>query len=250
LSDLTRGSNTAFFAGDEMNKKILPFDTETTGFPNWNIPSDDASQPHIVQLSGVVADAETGQIEEVFDFIIKPDGWEITPEMTEIHGITQAHAEAVGIPEKQALQSFIEIWLRSGADRLAFNRTFDQRIIRIALMRFIPEMLNAWAEKDDFYDSMFLVKKYMKSGRNPKLSEAYQYYFGRPLEGAHNALVDAKACLELFMEVKRRGGVPNTAPVGRSPKKRQAAQKISPADYQVKSEEKTEPAQKDEKAPF
>nr|WP_299241463.1 hypothetical protein [uncultured Halomonas sp.] len=40
---------------------ILFFDTETTGLPDWKVPSDSEHQPHLVQLAAVLADDDARQ---------------------------------------------------------------------------------------------------------------------------------------------------------------------------------------------
>ena len=215
------------FNGDDM-KTILAFDTETTGLPNWKIPSDDTSQPHLVQLSGLICDAITGQELKIFDEIIKPDGWIITDENAAIHGITHERAMDEGKPESEVVGEFISIWQASGASRVAHNRTFDQRIIRIALKRYFPETQADWAVKDDFEDTMYLAKSDMQVGKNPKLIEAYQHYFGKGFEGAHNSLNDARACKEIYIAIK------NKAPA--------KPQQLGPGDFKAVEPKKAAPA--------
>uniref|UniRef100_UPI0035C670C3 exonuclease domain-containing protein n=1 Tax=Serratia quinivorans TaxID=137545 RepID=UPI0035C670C3 len=79
-------------------KTIFTYDTETTGLPNWKVPSDSPEQPHLVQLAGVLSNAETGEEIQSMNVIIKPDGWEIPEEVTAVHGITTEYALEHGIP--------------------------------------------------------------------------------------------------------------------------------------------------------
>jgi DNA polymerase III epsilon subunit-like protein len=41
----------------------------------------------------------------------------------------------------------------------------------------------------------------------PKLSECIDFLFAERLEGAHDALVDARACSRIYFELQRRKGL-------------------------------------------
>ncbi len=187
-----------------MNLALI-FDVETTGFPEWQEPSDSPKQPHIVQLAALLVDLDERKVIQSIDLIVKPDGWEIPKEVSDIHGITQEIAEEVGIPEIVAVDTFLKLW--NGCKRIAHNRTFDQRIIRIACKRFFNEDIQeAWADKDDFDCTMLMAKPVMelpfpsgKAGiKQPNLAEAYKFFTGEELKNAHSALADAKACMEVY----------------------------------------------------
>lgn len=195
---------------------ILFYDTETTGLPEWKKPSGSEVQPHIVQLAAVLINADTREEVSSINLIVKPDGWEISQEMTDIHGITQAEAMDVGIDEDRVLSVFLELWaLRQ---RVAHNRTFDQRIIRIALKRHCDERVqDLWAEKDTHKCTMLMAKPIMqmppkgKYGyKSPKLEEAYEHFTGKKLENAHDAMADVQACIDVYWGIKdheQKGGL-------------------------------------------
>lgn len=115
-----------------MSELICVFDTETTGFPNWKIPSDDPSQPHLVDICILAYDAN-GALVDSFEAMVRPDGWVIPAEVTAIHGITNEMAMDLGIPESEALDGFMAIHDRSGL-RVAHN-IIDDRIMRIAIVK-------------------------------------------------------------------------------------------------------------------
>jgi DNA polymerase III subunit epsilon len=193
-----------------MNKKesnmktILSYDTETTGLPDWKIPSDSPEQPHLVQLAAVLANAETGEEIQSINVIIKPDGWEIQEEVTEIHGITTEYALKHGVAEVDAVNMLLAI--AGDSERNAYNKTFDQRIIRIALKRyddFNEEQIEKWAIKDDHHCSMRMAQKEL-GGKNPKLSVAYKAICGKDLVNAHSAMADTKAAQEIFLMLNSR----------------------------------------------
>lgn len=188
-------------------RHVIFYDTETTGLPNWKSPSESENQPHLVQVAAIVADSTSREIVSELDVIVRPDGWEIPSESTEIHGITNERALDEGLPERQVM---LELYAFSANRmRVAHNRTFDQRLIRIALKRYQPDLCEEWGRKDNHECTMLLAKPIMQlppkgqyGWKSPTLAEAYKYFTGKELEGAHNAMVDAKACMEVYWAIK------------------------------------------------
>ena len=131
--------------------------------------------------------------------IIKPDGWVIPQETIDVHGITNEYALEVGIPEKEAIQMLLDLQNSYlGCERVAYNKTFDQRIIRIGLKRFFEEEVQAkWAIKDDHHCAMRMAQKVM-GGKSPKLADSYKHFTGEEMKNAHNALADAQGCLDVY----------------------------------------------------
>ena len=113
---------------------ILFFDTETTGLPDFKARSDEPTQPHLVQLALVLHGDDGAEIRGKA-WIVKPDGWTITPELTAIHGISHERAMDEGIPEDEVMENYIQAQNRSTL-RVAHNESFDRRIMRIAMLRY------------------------------------------------------------------------------------------------------------------
>ena len=103
----------------------LFYDTETTGLPDFKAPSEADHQPHIVQLAALLVDLDTRQTIQSMDVIVRPDGWTIPDEVAAVHGISTEHAAEVGIPERTAVQMFMELW--SGRKRVAHNAEITGR---------------------------------------------------------------------------------------------------------------------------
>lgn len=198
---------------------ILCYDTETTGLPLWSSPSDHPDQPHLMQLAACLVDVATREVVQSLDVIIRPNGWSIPEEVVAVHGITTEMASDIGVREETALQLFMQLWRER--PRLGHNEPFDMRIIRIAMKRYMTTEL---FEKvgDDWKTcpaectqrlstpivALPLTEKMKRAGRHhhktAKLSEAYEHFFGEPLVGAHSAMVDVKACLDIFWKIKDR----------------------------------------------
>lgn len=190
---------------------LLFFDTETTGLPVWKEPSESEGQPHIVQLAAALVCPLERDVIQYFDVIVKPDNWEISEEMTAIHGISQEFATLHGVPEQTAVEMFMALQNSVRLPtRVAHNKVFDERIIRIALKRYFQEEL-----ADIFHDqnktsicTMRMGKPILglkdKAGKpkNPSLSECYKYFFDREIEGAHNAMVDVRATIDIYFAMR------------------------------------------------
>lgn len=195
-----------------MKLKIMVFDVETNGLPLWQEPSVHPGQPHIVEYSAMLADAETHQ-ELGFDYLmIRPEGWTIPPELTKIHGISEERALAEGVPERLAVNAYMAMVQK--ADRIcAFGIDFDTRIMRIAMLRcgmtkeHVNELTASKTRVCLMRQATPLCKlppteKMMAAGRKkwktPTLTEAVKELLGEDLEGAHDSRVDVLATMRVF----------------------------------------------------
>jgi DNA polymerase-3 subunit epsilon len=201
---------------------ILFFDTETTGLPDFKARSSDPAQPHLVQLA-LVTVSDDGAETQAASLIVRPDGWTIPPAMTAIHGISHERAMDEGVPETAAVTAFM---MAQGAAllRVAHNESFDRRIMRIAMTRAgIQRDMIEFIEGRESFCTCNAAKPILNlppSGKMkavgfngpkpPKLAECIQFFFGEDLAGAHDALVDTRACARIYFRI--RNGATN-APV-------------------------------------
>lgn len=195
------------------NNLLCFYDTETTGLPLFKQPSTDPSQPHLVDVAALLYDAE-GNLVDSFEAIIKPDGWVIPEQAASVHGITTEMANDLGIPESEALEGFMAIHEKAGI-RVAHNQAFDDRIMRIALLRFMnEEAADAYRGAAGFCTMKAsrdivkipptdrMVRAGFKHYKNPTLAEAYKFFTGNELEGAHRAKADAEGCARVYFALE------------------------------------------------
>lgn len=193
------------------------FDTETTGLPQFRQPSEHPCQPHLVEIAALLY-SDDGTLVDSFDAIIKPEGWVSEPLALAAHGITHEMAMDLGIPERDALDRYMEFHAR--VDLLgAHNRQFDDRILRIALKRYRPELAEAHQRAPGFCTcdaSTDIVNlpptaKMLAAGfrkpKKPNVAEALKYFTGDDHQGAHRARADAEACARIYFAIKAREAV-------------------------------------------
>ena len=86
---------------------FLVFDTETTGLPqNYRAPLTDFNNwPRMVQIAWQIHDVK-GDLVEVKNYIIKPEGFSIPFNSEKIHGISTKMALEKGISLREVLVHF------------------------------------------------------------------------------------------------------------------------------------------------
>ncbi|MDR2131492.1 MAG: 3'-5' exonuclease [Odoribacteraceae bacterium] len=185
----------------------LFFDTETTGLPkSWKAPVTDLDNwPRLVQLAFLVYD-EKGNKLSGGDFIIKPEGFTIPREASNVHGITTERAMQEGQSLALVLQQF-DALIRSASYLVAHNIAFDEKIVGAELLR--NGMSNTLAGKKKLCTmestTDFCAIKGPYGNKWPKLSELYYKLFYSGFTEAHNASADIQATARCFWELKQRG---------------------------------------------
>ena len=184
----------------------LFFDTETTGVPrNYKAPpSDLLNWPRVVQLGWVVTDQQ-GQELKATNHIIRPDGFMIPEVVSRIHGITTEMAMRDGVDLKVALNEIAADM--SAADKLfAHNMSFDENILGAEFLR--AGRANVVLQKpractmQGSTDFCAIVGNY--GYKWPKLQELHKELFGYLFKGDHDALVDVRACVRCYLELRKR----------------------------------------------
>ena len=186
---------------------ILFFDTETTGLPkNWKAPVTDLDNwPRLVQLAYLVYDFD-GNLIHSCNEIIKPDGFLIPTEASNVHGITTETASQRGTDINDVFELFL-IHLKRSKMIVAHNMAFDEKIIGSELIRLGYE--NVIVAKEKICTMLKTVDLCKIEGpygyKWPKLEELHRYLFNHDFEGAHDALADIQATAKCFWELKNRG---------------------------------------------
>lgn len=186
------------------------FDTETTGLPrSWNAPLEDLGNwPRMVQLAWIVADESGTPLREV-SRIIRPDGFTIPADASNVHGITTALALERGIPLSDALAE-AALAMSSACQLVAHNIAFDEKVLSAEFLRLgLPDPLARFRRRDrrctmrESTDWCGIPGRY--GPKYPNLTELHLRLFGKPFEGAHDALADVRACEAAFYELRKRG---------------------------------------------
>ena len=194
---------------------IFVLDVETTGLVLRGTPSDDPKQPHIVQFAGLLVDRDTQEEVEAVNVLVRPDGWQIPPETTAIHGISHVKALARGIPEKDVVDHFCR--MQNMAElTVAHNLDFDALIMRIAMLRYGSSRSDADERAGrpsactmklsvnilNLPPTERMLAVGLRVPKAPKLTECMQHFFNEEHEGAHDALADARACSRVFFRLQ------------------------------------------------
>lgn len=172
---------------------FLAIDTETTGFPRSGEYAQDG-QARVCQLGMSLFTGDNKTIMEV-SFFLRPDNWSISEGAFKVHGFTDEYCQAKGVHQKSMMAIYRH--LSKKADLIiAHNKMFDARMMEIEEYHYdkIPHMeLKPWfCTQQENYNLK-------PQGRGPSLAYAYKHFTGNELDGAHDALVDAKACRSIFM---------------------------------------------------
>jgi DNA polymerase III subunit epsilon len=189
------------------NNIYLFFDTETTGLPqNWKAPvSDTNNWPRIVQIAWILSSQENGQLESK-DFIIKPEGFSIPIESSDVHGITTEQAYEEGKDLLDVLDEFDRDLDKSNR-LVAHNISFDEKVLGAEFIRkgvendfFAKRRLCTMQKSTDYCK---LPGRY--GYKWPTLSELHNVLFGKDFEDAHNAMGDVIATENCFWKLKDLG---------------------------------------------
>lgn len=173
------------------SRPICFFDLETTGLQ--------ITKDRIVQIAIVKWNPDGS--EENRNFIVNP-GIPIPEEITKIHGITNEMAKAAPKLEDIA-QDLIEFF--GDSDLAGYNSNkFD--------IPFMVEEFYRIGKPIDMANRNFIdVQNIFHKMEQRTLIAAYQFYCGKTMENAHNALYDTQVTLEVFKaQIDRYKELPDT----------------------------------------
>ena len=192
---------------------ILFFDTETTGIPAYSLAPDDECQPHIVQLAAIMTE-DDGTERGSFNLIVDPP-IDIPEQASDVHGITKEITSRSGVTPVAAIALFG--LFASRCDRIvAHNLKFDLALIETARLRckrsiILPFYRICTMDLATPILNLAPTDRMVKAGFNkpkpPKLEECIRHFYDEDLNGAHDALVDVRACARVYFELVSMGAV-------------------------------------------
>ena len=204
-------------------KTLLFIDTETSCFASeigvnmYNRPcvneNGEVVYPHISQISWIIT-SKTGKEIVKRDFIILPEGYEISKNATSVHGITNEIAHKKGI----SIRFVIDVLKQDIEENKCYkicghNVKFDIHSVEAECLRLgytdLFEALVNFHYEDTCGNSkiMHYVGGRDSRGRikKPKLIELYTKLFNEGFEGAHDSMADIEATKKCYFECVKLG---------------------------------------------
>ena len=188
--------------------KIVFVDVETTGLPdrdsygNYVTPRKKAAYDNarLLSLSYMITDYTGNSIMDPKELFVKPYGFTIPEEISELTGITTENANERGRHLNSVVTEF-EIDIRKHAVTyfISHNVEFDKKIVMNSALRrhWIKDSLLLHMEDEMRYKcTSKLIKS--KLGRYMELSEAVKDILKEEPAGLHTALQDMKYCKKLY----------------------------------------------------
>lgn len=190
--------------------KILFFDTETTGLPDFKQPSSAHHQPHVIQAAALLTDSRGNELREWNTLIKTSEDATMHPLAYRAHGISLQKANDEGIEMEEAWRQFTDL-VSEASIVVGHNVPFDLRMMRIMGYR-----VNGfeWDCPADYMCTMRMAcpivnlpptKRMQECGmiwpKNPNLTECMRFFFDEPLDGAHDALADVRACKRVYFAI-------------------------------------------------
>lgn len=195
-------------------KKIVGFDTETTGFPDMDLLPMDQRQPWPVQIAARMVD-ENNVLQSEINFLIAPP-IAINPDAIKVHGITDERAAFFGFKPITGITMLFAMIAKADVV-VGHNLGFDINVVNLSKHRLgIEHEHDPFDGKEHFdtqtrsagilqipaTDAMILANRGHQY-KSPKLAEAYRFFFEKEIEDAHDAMGDVKASLEIYFHVKK-----------------------------------------------
>lgn len=202
----------------------LIYDVEASKLFNYTLAADAPGQPRMAEI-GMIFVGSDYKVEARHQFLIRPEGWEMSDEAAEKTGLSTEYLKANGGTSAEAIQLYSAA-IDARRVMVGFNVAgYDMKVMR-AELRFA-------GLKDRYMETRSLclmaatrhiVNALDKRGRlkNPTMEEACAF-FGIE-HGKHRAPGDAEACYQIMLKLVERGALPEPkSPYDKKPKKAKTA---------------------------
>lgn len=191
----------------------LFFDTETTGkHLRFDAPVSQVENfARLVQLGYIITDDKNIMVEQ--EFIIKPEGFEIPIEASNVHHITTEIALEKGQNIKDVLDDFA-FWVGVCDTIIGHNIEFDLGTIGAEYWRLYQKDLFAGKKtvctmksSTEFckIPNPFRTRRNVGAFKYPKLAELFKALFGVEMGAAHTALQDIQNTVKCYFALVEKG---------------------------------------------
>jgi DNA polymerase-3 subunit epsilon len=190
--------------------KYMVIDTEGSGLFDFKRPADAEGQPRLAEFAFALLDEDLFVTRETQMFV-KPDGWEMTPESTEVNGLTTEFLETHGVPVHNVLDLYTKHVLE-GYAIVAHNAQHDCKTMRAELRRVgMDDLFEQTPSVCTMRGAMpFKIKKLNGKGGFPGLKDVCAH-FDVPQPKEHDALSDVQSTVRIFREMVLAGFKPEPA---------------------------------------